>query len=253
MDKIFCNGEYPDEEFFQINCPHAYRGFDKEGRPISWERTGVYHLPTLLEGVGEEGILKRRVFHQELMARKMRAKEAELGKPVTQQVWVLDVRNISLKPSGEGPKIFRETIKLDSTYYPERLGSMVIINAPFLFKALWAMVRPWLDPNTVAKIRIFGYSDYQEELKKMIDVKDIPKEYGGEANWKVPGRPEDWSDVDDDEDENGYHPITLKKEIAADVVVEDGKTKKKKKKKKNRKKKTAANANDNNEEEEQTE
>lgn len=77
-------------------------------------------MPTLLEGVGEEGLLKRRVHHQEFMARRMREKSAELGKPVTQQVWVIDARNISLSPSGRGPALFRATTKQDSTYYPER-------------------------------------------------------------------------------------------------------------------------------------
>ncbi len=52
-------GPDANESFFQANCPHLYRGFDKDGRPISWERTGVYQLPVLLDGVGEEGILKR--------------------------------------------------------------------------------------------------------------------------------------------------------------------------------------------------
>lgn len=208
VDKSFA-GDDPNEEFFQINCPHVYRGYDREGRPISYERTGVYHLPTILEGVGEEGILRRRVHHQELMARKMREKSKELGKVVTQQVWVLDARDISLKPTGPGPGLFQKTIKLDSTYYPERLGYMFIINAPWIFKPLWAMVKPWLDPNTAQKIRVFGSSDYQEELQKLIPPDQIPKEYGGTANFKVPGRPANWSDVDDKDDENGYHEITL--------------------------------------------
>ncbi len=56
------------------------------------------------------------------MARKMREKAKELGHPVTQQVWVLDARNLSLKPSGEGPKLFREITKMDSTYYPVSLS-----------------------------------------------------------------------------------------------------------------------------------
>jgi hypothetical protein len=108
VEAMFNNGVDPNEDFFQFNCPHCYRGFDKEGRPISWERTGVFQLPVLLSGVGEEGLLKRRVFHQELMARKMRLKSAEIGRPVTQQVWVLDARNLSLKPSGDGPRLFKK-------------------------------------------------------------------------------------------------------------------------------------------------
>ncbi len=233
---MFADGLDPNEEFFQLNCPHCYRGYDKEGRPISWERTGVFQLPVLLEGVGEEGLLKRRVFHQELMARKMRVKAKELGHPVTQQVWVLDARNLSLKPSGDGPRLFRETTKIDSTFYPERLGYMLIINAPWIFKPLWAMVKPWLDPNTVSKIRVFGYNDYQEELKKVIDVSEIPKEYGGQATWKLPGRPEEWSDVEDEDDENGYHPITLN---------QAKKERKEKDKKKRQSKKDSANNNNN--------
>ena len=156
IDQLFPNLVDPNEEFFQINCPHAYMGHDKEGRPISWERTGVYDLPSMLEVVGKEGLLKRRVYHQELMANKMRLKSEESGNLVTQQMWVLDLRNLSLKvwkfllrflllllllylisslqPSGEGPNMFKETIKLDSTYFPERLGTMYIINAPWIFK-----------------------------------------------------------------------------------------------------------------------
>lgn len=185
-----------------------YRGYDKEGRPISWERQGVYHLPTLVEGVGEEGLLKRRVHHQEYMARKMAAKSAEIGKPVTQQVWVVDARNISLSPSGGGPALFRATIKQDSTYYPERLGYMFIINAPFIFRPLWAMIKPWLDPNTASKIFVMG-SNYRDALLERIDADQIPLEYGGTAKYKLPGRPDDWSDIDDDDHELGYHPITL--------------------------------------------
>ena len=51
------------------------------------------------------------------------------------------------------------------------------------------MLKPWLDPNTASKIRVFGWKDYQDELKKYIDEDQIPKEYGGTANFKLPGRP----------------------------------------------------------------
>jgi hypothetical protein len=100
---------------------------------------------------------------------------------------------------------------------------MFIINAPWIFKPLWAMIKPWLDPNTVNKIRVFGYNDYQEELKKVIDEDQIPKEYGGKANWKVPGRPSDWSDVEDEDHENGYHPLTMShKTTSSDMYTKKG-------------------------------
>jgi hypothetical protein len=36
--------------------------------------------------------------------------------------------------------------------YPETLSSALIINAPFIFYACWAVIRPWLDPVTAAKV-----------------------------------------------------------------------------------------------------
>ncbi len=142
------------------------------------------------------------------MARKMREQTALLGRPVTQQVWVIDARNISLSPSGGGPKLFQTTTKQDSTYYPERLGYMFIINAPFIFRPLWAMIKPWLDPNTANKIQVLG-SNYQDALKAKIPEDQIPLEYGGTAKYRLPGRPDDWSDIEDDDHENGYHALTL--------------------------------------------
>ena len=36
--------------------------------------------------------------------------------------------------------------------YPETLSTSFIINAPFMFYACWAVIRPWLDPVTAAKV-----------------------------------------------------------------------------------------------------
>lgn len=30
------------------------------------------------------------------------------------------------------------------TYYPKRLGQVVMVDAPFIFKPGWAIVKPWL-------------------------------------------------------------------------------------------------------------
>lgn len=36
--------------------------------------------------------------------------------------------------------------------YPETMEKIFIVDAPFLFSACWAIIRPWLDPVTAAKI-----------------------------------------------------------------------------------------------------
>ena len=62
--------------------------------------------------------------------------------------------------------------------YPETMGKFYIINAPWTFTAVWAVIKGWLDPVTTAKIVILGGS-YKDELRKQIPVENLPKEFGG--------------------------------------------------------------------------
>lgn len=62
--------------------------------------------------------------------------------------------------------------------YPETMGKFYIINAPWAFSAVWAVVKPWLDEVTVSKINILS-SGHKEVLLKQIPADSLPKEYGG--------------------------------------------------------------------------
>lgn len=48
-------------------------------------------------------------------------------------------------------------------YYPEPLGKLSLINAPWGFSSVSSVVKSFLDPVTVNKIYILG-SNYQQEL-----------------------------------------------------------------------------------------
>lgn len=37
--------------------------------------------------------------------------------------------------------------------YPERLAKVLVINAPVTFRAVWAIIKPWLDVETAAKVQ----------------------------------------------------------------------------------------------------
>jgi hypothetical protein len=50
--------------------------------------------------------------------------------------------------------------------YPETLSSGYIINAPFLFAACWAIIKPWLDPVTAAKISFIT----SEQLAELVSL-----------------------------------------------------------------------------------
>ena len=56
--------------------------------------------------------------------------------------------------TGDVRKMLAEVTKIDQDHYPETLGKTCIINVPFVFKAVWGLVRPMLQPRTQAKITV---------------------------------------------------------------------------------------------------
>ena len=66
-------------------------------------------------------------------------------------------------------------------YYPETLGTMFIINAPFLFSSIWSGIKIFIDKRTQEKIQILG-SNYKNEMLKYVDEENIPNFFGGRAD-----------------------------------------------------------------------
>lgn len=67
--------------------------------------------------------------------------------------------------------------------YPETMGKFFIINAPWTFSAVWAVIKPWLDEVTVAKIDILS-GNYKDSLLKQIDEENLPEILGGKCSCK---------------------------------------------------------------------
>jgi hypothetical protein len=57
--------------------------------------------------------------------------------------------------SGEVKRLIHTLTKYDQDNYPEMLGRICIINAPMVFKAIWALVKPLLNPRTLSKIQVW--------------------------------------------------------------------------------------------------
>jgi hypothetical protein len=76
----------------------------------------------------------------------------------------------------------KNMVSTDSNHYPERLGCMIIINAPSALSWSFSVIQGFLDDVTKAKIKILGSrAQWEPILKTMIDVDQIPMQYGGTA------------------------------------------------------------------------
>ncbi len=77
--------------------------------------------------------------------------------------------------------------QIGSDYYPEIMGNLFVVDAPYLFSGIWAVVKGFLDERTRNKIKIQG-SGYQKVLLEMVDADQLPSILGGTCTCShVPG------------------------------------------------------------------
>ena len=160
--------------------PHGYHRTDKIGRPVYIELYDKTDVKGLFAITTEEKMVKYYIKQYE---RQMKyifpACSAIVKKPVEQSCTILDANGIGIF-SLVGP--IKGLVKLASDigqdYYPEMLGKMTIINVGMLFRAIWSMVKGFIDYKTQAKISLLK-SNYKDELLKLIDEDKLPKFLGG--------------------------------------------------------------------------
>lgn len=69
----------------------------------------------------------------------------------------------------------------DGDHYPERLGTLIVINAPFMLSYAWKIIQGFLDDVQKAKIGIYGTNpdEWRPVLFQIIDKGQVPVQYGG--------------------------------------------------------------------------
>ncbi|KAK8090766.1 hypothetical protein PG994_000271, partial [Apiospora phragmitis] len=104
--------------------------------------------------------------------------------PITLSTNIVDISQVSLRMFWNLKSHMQAASMLATAHYPETLDRIFIIGAPVFFSTVWGWVKRWFDPVTVSKIFILGPTDVLPVLTSFIDIKNIPKAYGGEMEWK---------------------------------------------------------------------
>lgn len=64
-------------------------------------------------------------------------------------------------------------------YYPERLGKLFIVHAPYIFMTVWKIIYPFIDKKTRKKVVFVEDKRLRETLLEDIDESQLPEIYGG--------------------------------------------------------------------------
>lgn len=180
-----------DEHIYRQYFPFSNLGHSLKGCPIYWEKTGICstNFHSVNKSISVDGLLIRHIRQQEYVFRERCERASKYyGKEISKQLLVFDLQGLSYHMDTHAISTFRQTMTIDQAYYPERLDHLIMINAPWFFTAIYAMLKPFIDPITAEKILIIGH-DYLPTLHKFIDESQIPVELGGkraDVAWSFP-------------------------------------------------------------------
>ncbi|KAG9285867.1 hypothetical protein G9A89_013292 [Geosiphon pyriformis] len=159
---------------------HALHKTDKYGQALFIERLGYHDLKNFAKFIKLEDLISWHLKCQETTNRVIMPElSARTGKIIDKHIAIFDCEGMGFHYLNMAAmNMFRELIDLDQMHYPERLGKLFIVNAPFIFVSIWAIAKRWLEPRTLEKVHIFG-KDYKKTLLEHIPEENLPSFLGG--------------------------------------------------------------------------
>jgi CRAL/TRIO domain len=115
------------------------RGYDKDGRAV------VYMQPGRENTSHEANNMRHLVWNME------KAIAVTHRQGFSKIVFVIDYTGFSLR-NAPPLSTSRYTLDIMQKHYPERWHRFYLTNPPFIFKAFWMAVKPFVDPHTKEKI-----------------------------------------------------------------------------------------------------
>lgn len=178
VDELVAHFNFEEKKQVDEIYPQFYHKTDKEGRPVYIERLGTVDIGKLRKITTEQRQLQCLVFEYEKMLKERFPKCSEaIGHPVETSCTILDLSGVGLLQFYQVQGYVQKAAHIGQNYYPETMGKFYIVNAPWLFSKVWGVIKPWLDPVTVAKIHI--PSDAKKALLEQIPAENLPYDLGG--------------------------------------------------------------------------
>lgn len=161
----------------------AVTGTDHDGDLVAVERCGKVFAPGLAK-CSEEFLQRHVMYNAECFLaslernRQQHWKEGRCG--AFQATAVIDLEGIDMSIADRRLLTLSKVIgRIEADNYPEVLKRVIVVRAPWFFPAIFQMIKPFMDPGTVAKILMPKQSETREVLLRHLPARCIPEELGG--------------------------------------------------------------------------
>ncbi|XBH95552.1 hypothetical protein VPH35_086095 [Triticum aestivum] len=141
------------------------QGFDKKGRPLPFIEKKNFPAKRNLEE------FKRYVIYiLDNTCTRLQAGQEKFA--VVVDLWGWGYANCDIRA-------YVAALDIMQSYYPERLGRVLLIHVPYVFMAAWKMLYPFIDDKTKEKFVFIADKDLDATLRDSIDESQLAEEYGG--------------------------------------------------------------------------
>lgn len=182
VDRLVPTFDYKEKAQVFAYYPQYYHKTDVDGRPLYVEQLGKVDLDKMRQITTDERMLQNLVVeYEKLSDPRLPACSRKAGQLLETCCTIMDLKGVGLGKASQVYGYVQRASAISQNYYPERLGKLYVINAPWGFSGVFSVIKRFLDPVTVAKIHILG-SGYQKELLGQVPKENLPKEFGGECN-----------------------------------------------------------------------
>jgi hypothetical protein len=171
---------------------HAWHGYDRHDRPIYIDNFGGIDLATIEKTFSPEQRLHYHHYYNEYFVQKVLPQASKrAGRPIDQVTIIYDMSGFTTRLlTTKHIAFILNVIQCNSLIYPENLGGVWIVNAPFTFAMAWAIVKHSLTAKQIDKIHIHRGVP-KEALLQHIDASQLPKYLGGACQCDADGVYED--------------------------------------------------------------
>ncbi|XP_059168078.1 motile sperm domain-containing protein 2-like isoform X2 [Physella acuta] len=160
-----------DRELFDLGALYFHKK-DIQGNRILWLRVKLHRKDAPPERIAIE---KQGMIYA--------IEKAFKENPLSKIVVLLDMSACGL--SNLDVDFVKYIITIFKYYYPTFLAYMLIYDMPWIFNAAWKLIKAWLSPEAVAKIKFVTKGDVQTYIK----AEDLPPYMGGTDSFEFSFKP----------------------------------------------------------------
>lgn len=173
--------DFTPKPFFEKYPKLSHIGLDKDGDMVKYVPVGKMETKDIVKCVKMNNYMKHWIWHCEEMIASMVQMQKETGKTAFQIVLILNLDKLTLANATNklSAEVWVKITNLLQDNYPESLKSIYVINAPAYYVFIFSILKSIMSNAMLKKIRVYGYSGWQEKFLENIDADVLPAFLGG--------------------------------------------------------------------------